>query len=57
MDKVKVVAANRSENVDYVSRISQSTEGVLGYLENDGFGDEAKITVEQIRASSGRGKE
>lgn len=51
MDKVKVVAANRSENVDYVSRISQSTEGVLGYLENDGFGDEAKITVELAIAS------
>ena len=51
MDKVKIVAANRSENVDYISRISQSTEGVLGYLENDGFGDEAKITVELAIAS------
>lgn len=50
-DKVKIVAANRSENVDYVSRISQGTEGVLGYLENDGFGDEAKITVELAIAS------
>lgn len=50
-DKVKVVAANRSENVDYVSRISQSTEGVLGYLENDGFGGEAEITVELAIAS------
>ncbi len=50
-DKVRVVAANRSENVDYISRISQSTEGVLGYLENDGFGDEAKMTVELAIAS------
>lgn len=45
-DKVKIVAANRSTSADNISRISQSTEGVLGYLENDGFGDEAKITVE-----------
>ena len=50
-DKVKVVAANRSENVDYVSRISQSTEGVLGYFKNEGFGSEAKITVELAIAS------
>ena len=50
-DKVKVVAANRSTSADNVSRISQSTEGVLGYLENDGFGDEAKITVELAIAS------
>ena len=50
-DKVKVVAANRSTRADNVSRISQSTEGVLGYLENDGFGDEAKITVELAIAS------
>ena len=50
-DKVKVVAANRSTGADNVSRISQGTEGVLGYLENDGFGDEAKITVELAIAS------
>lgn len=50
-DKVKVVAANRSTSADNVSRISQGTEGVLGYLENDGFGDEAKITVELAIAS------
>ena len=50
-DKVRVVAANRSTSVDNVSRISQSTEGVLGYLENDGFGGEAKITVELAIAS------
>jgi len=50
-DKVKVVAANRSTSADNISRISQSTEGVLGYLENDGFGDEAKITVELAIAS------
>jgi hypothetical protein len=50
-DKVKVVAANRSENADYVSRISQSTEGVLGYIENDGFGDEALVYVELAIAS------
>ena len=50
-DKIKVVAANRSTSADNISRISQSTEGVLGYLENDGFGDEAKITVELAIAS------
>ena len=50
-DKVKVVAANRSESADYVSRISQGTEGVLGYLENDGFGDEAQVYVELAVAS------
>ncbi len=50
-DKVKVVAANRSTGADNVSRISQGTEGVLGYLENDGFGSEAKITVELAIAS------
>ncbi|MBQ7081028.1 MAG: hypothetical protein IJM92_15505 [Fibrobacter sp.] len=50
-DKVKVVAANRSTNVDYISRISQSTEGVLGYLENDNFGNEALVYVELAVAS------
>lgn len=50
-DKVKVVAANRSTSADNISRMSQSTEGVLGYLKNDGFGDEAKITVELAIAS------
>ena len=50
-DKVKVVAANRSESADNVSRISQGTEGVLGYLENDGFGDEALVYVELAVAS------
>ena len=50
-DKIKVVAANRSTSADNVSRMSQSTEGVLGYLENDGFGSEAKITVELAVAS------
>ena len=50
-DKVRVVAANRSTSADNISRISQATEGVLGYLENDGFGSEAEITVELAIAS------
>ena len=50
-DKVQVVAANRSENVDYISRISQSTEGVLGYFENDSLNNEKLITVELAIAS------
>ena len=50
-DKIKVVAANRSENVDNISRISQSTEGVLGYFENDSQNDERMITVELAIAS------
>jgi hypothetical protein len=50
-DKVKVVAANRSTSADNVSRMSQATEGVLGYLENDGFGSERLITVELAIAS------
>ena len=50
-DKVKVVAANRSTSADNISRISQSTEGVLGYLENDNFGNEALVCVELAVAS------
>ncbi len=50
-DKIKVVAANRSTSADNISRISQSTEGVLGYLENDSFGDEALVYVELAVAS------
>ena len=50
-DKVKVVATNRSTSADNISRISQSTEGVLGYLENDSFGDEALVYVELAVAS------
>ena len=50
-DKVKVVAANRSTSADNISRISQSTEGVLGYLENDNFGNEALVYVELAVAS------
>ena len=50
-DKIKVVAANRSTSADNISRISQSTEGVLGYLENDNFGNEALVYVELAVAS------
>ncbi len=50
-DKVKVVAANRSTGADNVSRVSQNVEGVLGYLRNEGFGSEEKITVELAIAS------
>ena len=50
-DKIKVVAANRSTSADNISRISQSTEGVLGYLENDNFGNEALVYVELAIAS------
>lgn len=50
-DKIKVVAANRSTSADNISRISQSTEGVLGYLENVNFGNEALVYVELAVAS------
>ena len=50
-DKVKVIAANRSASADNISRISQGTEGVLGYFENDSLNDERLITVELAIAS------
>ena len=50
-DKVQVVAANRSTSADNISRISQGTEGVLGYFENDSLNSERLITVELAIAS------
>jgi len=50
-DKVKVVAANRSTSAANISRMSQGTEGVLGYFENDSLNSESLITVELAIAS------
>ncbi|WP_407450083.1 LamG-like jellyroll fold domain-containing protein [Fibrobacter sp.] len=46
-DKIDVVASNRQQkdSLHNYSRISQSTEGVLGYLKNEGF-DEDSVCIE-----------
>ena len=51
-DKVDVIAANRQQpdSLHNYSRVSQSTEGVLGYLKNEGF-DEDSVCVELAVAS------
>lgn len=52
-DKIDVVAANRqqADSLHNYSRISQSTEGVLGYLKNEGFDDEDRVCIELAVAS------
>ncbi|WP_407441690.1 LamG-like jellyroll fold domain-containing protein [Fibrobacter sp.] len=44
-DNIEVVAANRSKAAKNISRVTQSTEGVLGYLRNEGF-DADEVVVE-----------
>lgn len=52
-DKIDVIAANRqqADSLHNYSRVSQSSEGVLGYLKNEGFGDEDSVCIELAVAS------
>lgn len=51
-DKIDVIAANRQQgdSLHNYSRISQSAEGVLGYLKNEGFDDD-NVCIELAVAS------
>lgn len=44
-DKISVISENQSKDDASVSKIAQSTEGVLGYLHNVGF-SESRVIVE-----------
>ena len=53
-DKIDVIAANRqqADSLHNYSRVLQSTEGVLGYLKNEGFNeDENRVCIELAVAS------